>query len=141
MQREFKALVTTLRVGPFRVKKKTLYRSDTGPYLVRYSILSTRWFAVKIHHILSSDDECLHDHPWSFISVLLKGRYIEESEKRFGHYRAGHILFRRAKWKRRLMIGEPVWTFVITFRKTRQWGFWTKKGFVSHDQYTSDLCE
>lgn len=141
MQREFIDQESTVKVGPFRIKKKILYRSDAGPYLIRYSILTTRWFSIKIHNILTSDDECLHDHPWTFISILLKGRYAEEGADKFRFYRAGNILLHRAKWKHRLIVGDPVWTFVITFRKSREWGFWTRKGFVSHAKYNSELCD
>jgi hypothetical protein len=50
---------------------------DTGPYLVRWAI-NTRFGGVKLHHFLRSDeDRDLHDHPWSFLSIILWGGYWE----------------------------------------------------------------
>lgn len=123
------------------VKKSTITRGDNEPYLVRYSLLNTPWFSVKLHHILSSDDECLHDHPWSFISVILKGHYYEANDGPMRRCGRGSILFRRASWRHRLIINRPVWTFVITFRKTKEWGFFTKNGYVHHRRYNSKMCE
>jgi hypothetical protein len=125
----------------YRFKETVLRRSNTEPYLVRYSLITTKWFSLKLHNILSSDDECLHDHPWAYMSILLKGRYIEESETGFKAYGRGAVLVRRAKWKHRLHIGKPVWSLVITFRKTREWGFWTRKGFIHWKEYDSKYCD
>lgn len=67
---------------PF-VKKKIIYRGGTHgdgkAYLVRYSLrwFSCKWWAVKVHNILLSDDACLHDHPWHFLSIILWGGYLE----------------------------------------------------------------
>jgi hypothetical protein len=62
-------------------KKTTLRIRDEARanpiYLIRYSLFSCRWFAVKLHKIFLSDDDCLHCHPWSFISVILWGGYWE----------------------------------------------------------------
>lgn len=58
--------------------KKQIIRNDDGvPYMVRRAI-NTRFGGVKLHHILRSDDDRdLHDHPWSFLSIVLKGGYFE----------------------------------------------------------------
>ncbi len=64
--------------------KKTILRirdEERGNpiYLIRYSLFSCPWFAIKVHNILLSDDDCLHDHPWSFFSVILWNGYVEET--------------------------------------------------------------
>jgi hypothetical protein len=47
--------------------------------MVRRAI-NTRFGGVKLHHILRSDDDRdLHDHPWSFLSIVLKGGYWEHT--------------------------------------------------------------
>lgn len=123
-------------------KRTVITRGYTDiPYLIRYSLFSCRFFAVKLHHILVSDDDCLHDHPWSFLSILLRGAYLEESTNDARLYQAPAILFRKAEWKHRLVIGKPVWSFVITFKKVREWGFWTKVGFVPWYKFHSNLCD
>lgn len=132
--------------SPF--KRTVITRGDNKPYLVRYSLFSCPWFSFKLHHILSSDDECLHDHPWSFISILLHGTYIEASDNEtpgvttYQRYKAGNLLYRAASWRHRLIIVKPVWSFVINFRKVREWGFWTTKfGFIPWYKYNqTDHC-
>jgi len=124
------------------IKKKTIYRSDNIPYLVRYSIFNCRWFAIKIHNILSSDDDCLHDHPWRFVTFLMKGSYIEHTpdgkSKKYGRF---SLLYRNLNYIHRLEIVEPVWTFVVTFKKKKKWGFFTKNGWVEWFKHSyNDGC-
>jgi hypothetical protein len=123
------------------IKRTTIQRHDGVDYLIRYSLFSCKFFSLKLHHILSSDDDCLHDHPWFFISCLLAGSYVEESTKGYKGYSRGSILFRPARWKHRLIINKPVWSLVTTFRKVREWGFWTKKGFIPWNEYEQNMCE
>ena len=132
------------------MKKRVIYRmgdNEQLPYLVRYYIFSCRWFSVKLHNILLSDDDCMHDHPWKFISIILKGGYVEHTpgigskdvSKKI--YHPGNILVRPAHWIHRLEIHQPAWTLVITFKKVRLWGFFTRNGWVPHYKYSEkDRC-
>lgn len=61
----------------FGVKVKHITRGNGEKYMTRYTIYTCRFFSVKIHRIFESDDDCLHDHPWAFISFILKGGYVE----------------------------------------------------------------
>lgn len=124
------------------IKTKTIYRNETEKYLVRYSIFNCRFFAVKIHNILLSDDNCLHDHPWQFVSLILWGGYVEHTEKGSKIYHPGQLLKRPAEFKHRLEIHQPAWTLVVTFKKTREWGFWAPEGFVKWFNYKpNNNCE
>lgn len=138
-------------------KKKIIKREDNEDYLVRYSILNTKWFSIKIHNMLISDSQCLHDHPWHFYSFILKGGYWEYTPKVNQHildisktyngedvikkwHGAGSLLNRPAHWIHRIELpkDKKCWTFVITFKKTKDWGFFTKSlGFVSWKNYNS----
>lgn len=129
-------------------KKTIIRREDNEPYLVRYSLFSCRWFAIKIHNILLSDPSCIHDHPWSFMTFIFKGSYKEQSRIPgttylfTQRYKRFSLLYRPAKYAHRLIIGKPVWTFVITFRKVRTWGFLTPKGWVKWINYSpKNNCE
>jgi len=45
----------------------------------RYAVIETDKFAVYIHKIHEADKDLhLHSHPWNFISLILKGSYIEK---------------------------------------------------------------
>lgn len=131
-----------------------------NPYLIRYAINSP-FGGVKLHHILRSDnDRALHDHPWSFISIVLIGGYWEHvafpmDGSAFVHpipkrarlcapsaadgtltlrcwFGPGSVLRRSAECAHRLELpeGKTAWTLVFTANKTREWGFHTIKGWI-----------
>jgi len=120
------------------VKKVITRGSDGVPYLVRYTILKCKCFSIKIHNILISDDDCLHDHPWPFLTWLLSSGYHEYSERHgFKYYRRWSLLWRPATYKHKLVIDAPVWTFIITFKPVRVWGFWNSQGFTPWCKWVS----
>jgi hypothetical protein len=46
-----------------------------GIYLTRWRLLQTPWFGIYVHCIRRPDgDRHLHDHPWSFLSLVDTGR-------------------------------------------------------------------
>lgn len=62
-------------------KKVLEIRSKQGIlHFTRWAIFSCKWVSLYIHRFNQSDkDIYLHNHPWNFISVILKGSYFEES--------------------------------------------------------------
>jgi hypothetical protein len=60
------------------MKKKIITRFDNKPYLIRWTLFNLGFISCKVHKIILSDDSCLHDHPWAFISIILRGGYVEE---------------------------------------------------------------
>lgn len=84
------------------------------------------WLSARVHHILRSDyDRALHDHPWWYITIILKGGYWEVTPKGTKWYGPGRIRFARAKSQHRLVVpkGEDAWTLFIHGPKSRDWGF------------------
>lgn len=99
--------------------------------------------ALRIHELLRSDnDRHLHDHPWPFVSVILRGGYWEERPlyDRAGLYTGckvrwygpGSILFRKATDFHLLRLPsvpakgmEPqhCWTLFLTFAYQQKWGY------------------
>ena len=116
----FKKLILRVRIS----------EANSPIYLIRYSLFTCPWFAVKLHKIMLSDDDCMHDHPWSFISIILKGGYVEHTPKGKRLYRVGSVLWRPIPSVHRLEIFQPATTLVITFRKIGVWGFYTPNGFI-----------
>lgn len=61
--------------------------------------------------------------------------------------RPGSIVFRRAYQPHRLELPmkgdvmnwhkQPSWSLFITFRRTREWGFWCARGWVPQQEYVS----
>jgi len=66
------------RLGRYRVIHDRL---DNEPYLERYYVfLKDRErfpFNVFVHKFLKSDPDDVHDHPWPFATLILKGGYWE----------------------------------------------------------------
>lgn len=124
------------------------------PYMDRWEI-RTPWFAIRLHHILRSDhDRALHDHPWSFVSLILWGGYREvrysETKPRGADdatrfpvakiwRRPLSIAFRRAEDAHRLELDRPAWTLVLMGPKRRPWGFYTNAGWVHWRTWTAAL--
>ena len=89
------------------------------PFMVRYYLLFRRrpkWFPfnILIHKILKSDLGDLHDHYWSYITVILKGGYWESNENGTFWRGPGYIGFRKASDRHSLKIpdGKPAWTLL-----------------------------
>lgn len=110
-----------------------------SPYLLRwYLVPRNRRFNLYLHKFLRSDDDrALHDHPWWFWSLLLRGQYLEHTPT--GAKRRGvlSLAFRRAEHRHRVELTHgQCWTLVLTGPKRRTWGFWCPQGFVRWDIFT-----
>lgn len=98
-------------------------------YLTRWRLIHAERFSLKLHRISLSDNPArgLHDHPWSFVSIRLRGSYREHllvgDEARVEEGR--RISFRRAHHLHRieLLTDAPCWTLVLTGPRVRPWGF------------------
>jgi hypothetical protein len=115
-------------------------------YLSRLRILQTPWFGILLHHIGEPDNERdPHDHPWNFVSFIVKGGYREEL-----HIYMGLLMHQRffRYWKRftwhkmdiekahRIIEVDPgTITLIFTGRRSREWGFWTPSGWVKWNEY------
>lgn len=114
-----------------------------NPYLLRwYLIPRNSWFNVYLHKFLRDDDDrALHDHPWWFISVLLRGAYYEHCVDGVRiRTTCGSVAFRTAQHRHRIELFRsrpPTWTLVITGRKVREWGFWCPQGFVPWHKFVA----
>lgn len=100
---------------------------ETCPYMTRW-VLDLRLFSVRLHCFHRSDDDRhLHDHPWWFLSLLLKGSYREHFPDRVTDWRRpGSIAYRPALTQHRVEIapGRKCWSVCLTGRIKRTWGFW-----------------
>lgn len=112
--------------------------------------------AVRIHHIADIDrDLALHDHPWSFISVVLRGSYCETRPVRrspcflpepvgvedftYNFRTTGSIAYRRATDRHRIVDVRPdTWTLFITLKKVQWWGFYTLRGKIYYKDYETE---
>lgn len=106
--------------------------SPESPYLLRWYIIPRNdWFNVYLHKFLRDDDDrAMHDHPWNSLSILIVGRYIEQTAAGRKLYKAGSVIRRKATHTHRveLIDGKPAWTLFLTGPKVRDWGFHCPQG-------------
>ena len=113
-----------------------------NPYMLRWFLFpKNRWFNIYVHKFLRSDDDrALHDHPWWFISLILRGSYIERriSATDDNTRRTGSIALRPASTLHRIELidNQPVWSLIITGPKCREWGFLCPQGWRHWVEFT-----
>jgi hypothetical protein len=144
-------------------------RNEAGDlYLRRFYIYRGKHRPhIYLHHIMRSDeDRALHDHPWAFLSIMLKGSYTEVtpytgqnvecvSDVRFDRCYGGPVVEEKisalaivrhnAADRHRLILrpGFTVWTLVFAGEREREWGFWGKGIFIHWKKWNSaeNRCE
>jgi hypothetical protein len=124
--------------------------TDEDPYLYRWYLLPrNRRLNIYLHKFLRDDeDSALHDHPWWFVSLVIRGRYTEIVEGGQIERSAPSLAYRPAEHRHRVVLDGvakwnriPCWTIVITGRSKRTWGFWCPKGFVPWHQFVETNAE
>ena len=90
------------------------------PWMERYYVLfrkRPKWFPFNIflHKILKNDLGDLHDHYWSYITIILKGGYQETTKNGVFSRKPGYMGFRKATERHSLKLfnGNPAWTLII----------------------------
>ena len=105
---------------------------DDGLYLTRWRIVQTPWAALYLHRMDAPDSRpTLHDHPWRFLSLVLRGGYVErrlnpgtmevdESHtiRRVNRMRTSdaHAIIKLDR--------TPTWTLLLVGARLRTWGYW-----------------
>lgn len=118
---------------------------DDCPLMIRW-LVQNRWGTIRIHHFLRSDEDQLHDHPWWFLTLVLKGGYLDETEfdgvKHYDRLKVGSVRFRPAQHRHRVVIEDSdsdstvgSWSLVVTGPWQRHWGFWVGGVFVRWKSY------
>lgn len=142
----------------FGVPEEINGRNRCPTYLYRWFLLRTRWFKAYLHHFVGDDWSLdLHDHPKRFISIGLRGSYVEWTpdshivglDEKFAIFNAPWIRSFPADHIHRLAMvrsgganGTPeklhdCWTLVIVLRGTREWGFWHLGRFIHWRAYVN----
>lgn len=115
-------------------RKPSLYHLN---YLVRWRIIQTPWFGIYFHIIKDIDpNQMFHNHPWNFMSIVLKGGYIE----RFAKDQSDAQIYEGSRWGWKRfsyhtmhvseyhyitdIIGPECWTLLFTGRRQNDpWDF------------------
>lgn len=102
-------------------------------YLTRWRIVETPWLSLYLHRMDRPDSRpTLHDHPWSFVSLVLRGGY---DEMRLNNHTRQVVRrsVRRLNVMRRddahyieRLHADRTWTLLLVGRRRRTWGYLEK---------------
>lgn len=115
-------------------------RSKTGVlHFVRWQLFAIPWTTIKLYlHLIDRADEDAdeHDHPWSFISLILKGGYVEASQHRIIRRTPGSLAYRPAWESHRVtkLLGRT-YSLALVWGERRPWGYQTPYGWVEQAEY------
>lgn len=142
------------RLGRHRV---IMDRQSNEPYLERYYVFlkDRTWFPFNIfvHKFLKSDPDHLHDHPWSYFTLILKGGYYEwvpyydkDNNKmtEICKWRGpGHFRVCKATSYHRIDLNPDItaWTLFIPGPQKREWGFMVRNKWVHNNDYLSKMAK
>ena len=103
----------------------------------RYHLFSTPFFHCYIHKIYQKDKDLhLHNHPWNFFSLILKGSYIEETPYKRNIKKLGSIGFGTKKYFHKIKeIISPTTTLFFTGVKHHDWGYLVDDKIINHIEY------
>lgn len=157
-------LIERAKRRPYR--KGHLFHADGSLYMGRYCLFESRWLSARVHHIATADlDRHMHDHPWNFVSLVLRGGYLElrpaerepcfitvskprglvwEDEQversRMTQRLCGDLAFRRATDRHRIVSVLPhTWSLFVYGPVLQWWGFYTPQGKIHWRDYASPV--
>jgi hypothetical protein len=138
-------------------KRIVMDRQSDEPYLERYYLFlkdRDRFpFNVFLHKFLKGDPDDVHDHPWPYATLILKGGYYEwlpQFDSK-GNKIAEMCVWRgpgsfricRANSYHRIELDPSVtaWTLFMPGPKKRDWGFLVNNKWMQHEQYLKERYE
>ena len=132
-------------------KRIVMDRVNNEPYLERYYIFlkDRKWFPfnIFIHKFLKSDPDDVHDHPWPYATLILKGGYWEwipqfnSLGQKIGEIAtwrgAGHFRICSATSFHRIELDPNVtaWTLFMPGPQQREWGFLSNGRWMQWEKY------
>jgi hypothetical protein len=105
-----------------------------------------RWYIIPpnerqnlyLHHLLRSDEDVMHDHPWDSVSFVIKGGFTEHTPEGSFWRAPGDVISRRAAdphWLE-LPAGQTSVSLFFTGVRVRDWGFHCPGGWVPWQKFT-----
>jgi len=105
------------------------------PSRIRWRLVHTPWFGIYLHKWNKPDPRpTLHNHPWNFISLILKGGYVEK------HHNGENIirwfnLVRRNKFHTVTKIDPGTVSLMFVGKTHQDWGYKTENGYVEFNKH------
>jgi len=130
-------------MGFFLVKE--IKSRDGELHFRRWRIIETPWFSIYVHGIYKADeDKHMHDHPWNYTSIVLRGFFSERIPDPNRPNREECLVLGPSKIVRRKaeqfhkieqLHSPTVYTLFFTGRRRREWGYRTEHGWIDHKTY------
>jgi hypothetical protein len=140
-----------MKFKPFQLRWRESLGRPECPYLYRW-VFNFGLFSIRVHHWLRSDDKrYFHNHPWAFISIVLKGGYTDVSVPLPGQWKtpilatisthngsmvnsdklkAGSIRYRPSNHRHYVDVPKGgCWSLLLCGPQIRKWGFWVNDKF------------
>lgn len=88
-------------------------------YMERRTLMHIGRLHVRLHRISSADaTPFLHSHPFSYVSIILRGGYTEQTQRGTARHGRGSILWRSSETQHRLAsVDEQTLTLFITWQR------------------------
>lgn len=138
-------------------KRIVMDRVNDEPYLERYYLFlkdRDRFpFNIFLHKFLKSDPDDLHDHPWPYATLILKGGYWEwipqfnSKGQKIGEIArwcgAGSLRFAKANSYHRIELDPDIecWTLFMPGPKQKEWGFLKKGQWIQWEKYLASRAK
>ena len=134
-------------------KRIVMDRQDDKPYLERYYLFFKNRkhfpFNIFLHKFLKSDPDDVHDHPWPYATIILKGGYYEwtpvfDNGDKIGEictWRGpGHFRTCQATSYHRIELDPEIecWTLFMPGPQKREWGFLVNNQWIHNDKYLTE---
>ena len=133
---------------------KEIRSKDGELHFKRWRLISTPWFSIYIHGIYKEDEDLhLHDHPWNYTSLILRGYFTERSmsydviksddsewrnkrvsERVIGPFR---LINRKAEQFHKILKlhSKAVYTLFFVGKRKREWGYDVNGKWIDHETY------
>lgn len=130
-------------------KRVILDRNNTSEYLVRYYLFikdrKSFPFNITLHKILMSDEPTLHNHPWNWGALIVKGGYWEHTPNGKFWRGPGSFRFRKSEDLHYLELEKdkdgkelPCWSLFFMGKQKTDWGFKVNNRIVNHAKYLKE---
>lgn len=103
------------KFNPIQIRWKEPLGKPECPYAYRW-VINLYFFAIRLHHFIRSDDKRhMHDHGWSFITMVISGSYTDVSSAGRDVLKRYSIRYRPAEHKHYVDVAPGgCWTVLIT---------------------------
>ena len=141
-----------MKIGPLELSDTSL--THHGVLYMRRWVAEVPWLGgVRLHYIAGPDPSPdPHDHPFDFVSFVLRGEYTEETPGGgiqpftdaeiqypavWKRRRWLSLAYRPAEAQHKVLMVSPggCWTLVLSGRRRRTWGYVTARGWVDFRTY------